>query len=106
MRFSPVFFFNYPATTEIYSLSLHDALQIFELMESADEVGTDATGGNAGLIAPGHSFAWACPRANEWRSEEHTSELQSLRHLVCRLLLEKKNKIRIGECRIPTIDAS
>src|SRR5438309_11264495 len=76
------FFFNNTATTEIYTLSLHDALPI--------------------SACPG----WRCPTAAMWRSrpawpeppaprppprsEEHTSELQSQFHLVCRLLLEKK----------------
>src|SRR5215831_20938412 len=67
------FFFNDTATTEIYTLSLHDALPI-----------SHATG--IGSAARCGIDAWP-PRP---RSEEHTSELQSLRHLVCRLLLEKK----------------
>src|SRR5439155_26947884 len=72
------FFFNDTATTEIYTLSLHDALPIF-----------------------GSAIPRACLRYCGWRamnhcclcrrSEEHTSELQSRGHLVCRLLLEKKN---------------
>src|SRR5690348_17794376 len=67
------FFFNDTATTEIYTLSLHDALPIS---------GTSVRNG-----------ARSCPYAAPcWRSEEHTSELQSPVHLVCRLLLEKKNK--------------
>src|SRR5471030_3540070 len=68
------FFFNDTATTEIYTLSLHDALPISGARCSSAR-------GGAG--------------AHPWesrRSEEHTSELQSLRHLVCRLLLEKKKK--------------
>src|SRR5438045_9758735 len=76
------FFFNDPAPTEIYTLSLHDALPIFDrhlrharLLDDADEL-ADPLG--AALV--------------DGRSEEHTSELQSLRHLVCRLLLEKKKK--------------
>src|ERR1035438_10927529 len=69
------FFFNDTATTEIYTLSLHDALPI-----SDDNVG--ATFGQIGF----HRIELRI------RSEEHTSELQSLRHLVCRLLLEKKKK--------------
>src|SRR5258708_28663903 len=71
------FFFNDTATTEIYTLSLHDALPIlfrplFELVEIPTELHLDSDhrGGS--------------------RSEEHTSELQSPDHLVCRLLLEKK----------------
>src|SRR5688572_32030210 len=80
------FFFNDTATTEIYTLSLHDALPICP--------GWAAT-----------SSSWATPRSSGWwapraspapragcRSEEHTSELQSQSNLVCRLLLEKKKK--------------
>src|SRR5688572_31720852 len=71
------FFFNDTATTEIYTLSLHDALPIC-----------------------GSSRSWGSPRfdrwrareVRRWRSEEHTSELQSQSNLVCRLLLEKKKK--------------
>src|ERR1041385_6354003 len=72
------FFFNDTATTEIYTLSLHDALPI---SPRAEEHG-DASGLHAG--EPGF-------RRGD-RSEEHTSELQSRLHLVCRLLLEKKKK--------------
>src|SRR2546429_2560682 len=80
------FFFNDTATTEIYTLSLHDALPIYhELEQVVDELG--------GLI----SFHCRIPpgiarRCGAQRSEEHTSELQSRLHLVCRLLLEKKKK--------------
>src|SRR6266480_8159990 len=66
------FFFNDTATTEIYTLSLHDALPI----------GTASRSGRA----PGTPV----PRCCRFRSEEHTSELQSHVNLVCRLLLEKK----------------
>src|SRR5438045_6344804 len=69
------FFFNDTATTEIYTLSLHDALPIW-------------TPPPRGWPAP----TCPAPRVPTQRSEEHTSELQSLRHLVCRLLLEKKKK--------------
>src|SRR5690349_21932466 len=89
------FFFNDPATTEIYTLSLHDALPICPAGDRLDDddahdrrarrrrgrgrrAGTDRQPGRPGL--PG------------LRSEEHTSELQSRRDLVCRLLLEKKKK--------------
>src|SRR3989442_11723267 len=69
------FFFNDTATTEIYTLSLHDALPIYHARrpdrEPGDPAGQDGAQG---------------------RSEEHTSELQSRPHLVCRLLLEKKKK--------------
>src|ERR1039458_10848171 len=80
------FFFNDTATTEIYTLSLHDALPISGRPRS---VGTVRPGGTAADRDP--------------RSEEHTSELQSLRHLVCRLLLEKKKtnyewRTRLSRC--------
>src|SRR3989442_4651111 len=70
------FFFNDTATTEIYTLSLHDALPIC-------------------LGQPGHAAGplHAAPAGPLHRSEEHTSELQSRPHLVCRLLLEKKKLI-------------
>src|SRR3954469_26081007 len=68
------FFFNDTATTEIYTLSLHDALPIFAITPRIVAEGTPAA-------------RTECPRR---RSEEHTSELQSRRDLVCRLLLEKK----------------
>src|SRR2546430_17420129 len=87
------FFFNDTATTEIYTLSLHDALPI-------SFVSTYASALNfvCGVIEPG--FTITCPRSmsfrstplNSSRSEEHTSELQSQSNLVCRLLLEKKKK--------------
>src|SRR5207244_12353318 len=83
------FFFNDTATTEIYTLSLHDALPI------------------SGIPRPGRAVPRrrsrrgsqrAAPKA---RSEEHTSELQSPDHLVCRLLLEKKKKkIKIKKKKI------
>src|SRR5256885_10152253 len=75
------FFFNDTATTEIYTLSLHDALPIsISIMSSATRVAstTIKVSGGAYLLA--------------LRSEEHTSELQSPCNLVCRLLLEKKKK--------------
>src|SRR5260370_32757032 len=73
------FFFNDTATTEIYTLSLHDALPIFSTLsgERADAVGLPQV--RAALL----ELAGV-------RSEEHTSELQSHLNLVCRLLLEKK----------------
>src|SRR5690349_23971160 len=87
------FFFNVTATTEIYTLSLHDALPIW--------------GGSSCAAAAWIAGSWAAPCASRWRrcrsrcrSEEHTSELQSRRDLVCRLLLEKKNKtakVRMGK---------
>src|SRR5215216_2269775 len=75
---SLVFFFNDRATTEIYTLSLHDALPI----SSASTI--------AGPKASGWGSRSPEASSKRWRSEEHTSELQSPDHLVCRLLLEKK----------------
>src|SRR5471030_3511276 len=79
------FFFNDTATTEIYTLSLHDALPI----SSRSAPSTRRTGPR-----PPSSQIY------ERRSEEHTSELQSLRHLVCRLLLEKKKHQRLLRVRL------
>src|SRR5438552_12452570 len=72
------FFFNDTAPTEIYTLSLHDALPIFPMAARRRRSTT-----------PGSRRSW---RKRCRRSEEHTSELQSPDHLVCRLLLEKKKK--------------
>src|SRR5688572_32516067 len=79
------FFFNDTATTEIYTLSLHDALPIFTTAHSR----THACLPSTASISPS---SMRIPRSFTWRSEEHTSELQSQSNLVCRLLLEKKNK--------------
>src|SRR5579884_4567387 len=75
LLFSFFFFFNDTATTEIYTLSLHDALPIYDPLP----------GGAAGQRRR-HAIR------QHARSEEHTSELHSRGHLVCRLLLEKKKK--------------
>src|SRR5437899_7433550 len=83
-----------PATTGIYTLSLHDALPIFvpltDLRRRVSVTGVDD-------LLRGHRRPCLHRPRRRWlqargrrRSEEHTSELQSLRHLVCRLLLEKK----------------
>src|SRR3989475_6717519 len=93
------FFFNDTATTEIYTLSLHDALPIYRVRLRL------RLGGGGGLPAdlrgggrPGAPEALATARHRRFRplhharSEEHTSELQSQSNLVCRLLLEKKKK--------------
>src|SRR5476649_3061782 len=71
------FFFNDTATTEIYTLSLHDALPILAAWVKR----------RFGAFAPAQLLAGAK------RSEEHTSELQSHSDIVCRLLLEKKKKL-------------
>src|SRR3712207_8910036 len=91
-----VFFFNDTATTEIYTLSLHDALPISD----------------RGSRRPGTCWCarWRRSRLRAWRegprparrlrfprSEEHTSELQSRQYLVCRLLLEKKKTYNDAE---------
>src|SRR2546425_11428280 len=78
------FFFNDTATTEIYTLSLHDALPIFDMNPILLKPESDQC---AQVIV--HGKVWG---RNQGRSEEHTSELQSLAYLVCRLLLEKKKK--------------
>src|SRR2546430_4332474 len=81
------FFFNDTATTEIYTLSLHDALPIF--LSRLAPLGRDS--------APLSANSQICRRGSHLsrsaRSEEHTSELQSQSNLVCRLLLEKKKNI-------------
>src|SRR5690349_23986456 len=86
------FFFNDTATTEIYTLSLHDALPIFEegerkaysaLIQDYQERHRDGVAKHRRRGDPERPLG---------RSEEHTSELQSRRDLVCRLLLEKKKK--------------
>src|SRR5688572_32550218 len=100
------FFFNHTATTEIYTLSLHDALPIspdiillqetkctcddFPLMEISDLGYNIATFGEKSYNG--------VAILSRFRSEEHTSELQSQSNLVCRLLLEKKNHTHIP-CR-------
>src|SRR5258706_11891617 len=83
IRFYYFFFFNDTATTEIYTLSLHDALPIcFELNRAVDS-----------LLQILNEAPFAQKNDVFGRSEEHTSELQSLTNLVCRLLLEKKNAV-------------
>src|SRR2546427_5681378 len=88
------FFFNDTATTEIYTLSLHDALPICPLQTRIIHIGNDRpeslvlVGKNGRPRVRPTKF---CPiRTKLSRSEEHTSELQSQSNLVCRLLLEKK----------------
>src|SRR5258708_24375631 len=80
------FFFNDTATTEIYTLSLHDALPISK--HSAHHRWPAARG--VPVPRPRHARHHRPQRRRCPRSEEHTSELQSPDHLVCRLLLEKK----------------
>src|SRR3712207_9362942 len=89
------FFFNDTATTEIYTLSLHDALPIFR-PHAPHTVAlwfpppwASEHGHRRGSLRP---WEWTRDPVGRERSEEHTSELQSRQYLVCRLLLEKKKK--------------
>src|SRR3712207_8002858 len=102
------FFFNDTATTEIYTLSLHDALPISAAADLRREEGAQED--RAGR--EGHHLRQRRPvdqagrehaphDQRHGRSEEHTSELQSRQYLVCRLLLEKKNRTGL----VPSISA-
>src|SRR5687768_17871607 len=84
------FFFNDPATTEIYTLSLHDALPIWVLQRRLPRAAGDANNRVILEALPQRLLTGPHP-SGERRSEEHMSELHSRLHLVCRLLLEKKN---------------
>src|SRR2546426_3710025 len=79
------FFFNDTATTEIYTLSLHDALPIWTQPSGASSNPQSASAARKAWYTVRLTFSRS-------RSEEHTSELQSPCNLVCRLLLEKKKK--------------
>src|SRR2546422_9515731 len=81
------FFFNDTATTEIYTLSLHDALPILSFLWDLVRIKSNFWGMALGWKLMS-CLCW--PKGAHQRSEEHTSELQSRLHLVCRLLLEKK----------------
>src|SRR5688572_32877161 len=84
---SVFFFFHDPATTDIYTLSLHDALPIFRPTRSPSPTRPTTSPRSQRSAAPVRT------RRSRWRrSEEHTSELQSQSNLVCRLLLEKKKQ--------------
>src|SRR5438309_5547578 len=105
-----MFFFHDTASSEIYTLSLHDALPIW--LRQRDRQPVQGAGGGCaprdGDLLPGPEAEpvallpearvrlWRLVPA-ERRSEEHTSELQSQFHLVCRLLLEKKKRQEVGE---------
>src|SRR2546422_5125016 len=97
------FFFNDTATTEIYTLSLHDALPISSgrtrKSPRASGIASDA---QVGLLAWSVASRAVAPQPSV-RSEEHTSELQSRLHLVCRLLLEKKKKKKRNAMRLTLI---
>src|SRR5690349_22225110 len=86
-----LFFFNDPAPTELYTLSLHDALPIWPSRARPECPSSRSPAPSSSRC----SSAWArrgCATCSRRRSEEHTSELQSRRELVCRLLLAKKKK--------------
>src|SRR5690242_21882877 len=83
---SQLFYYTDSSTTEIYPLSLHDALPICCRTEEPQDVIARPT---RSALAPMRVGRWR--RSRSGRSEEHTSELQSHVKLVCRLLLEKKN---------------
>src|SRR3712207_8616610 len=87
MVFVLFFFFNDTATTEIYTLSLHDALPI---CSGRGRGPRDQARLRAGALEGPFACGGGAARARDLRSEEHTSELQSRQYLVCRLLLEKK----------------
>src|SRR2546426_1243831 len=90
------FFFNDTATTEIYTLSLHDALPICTPALDQDVLlVTEPGGAGRYVLSPEARRAGGA----EHRSEEHTSELQSPCNLVCRLLLEKKKKCIVTQFR-------
>src|SRR5205823_14504886 len=101
------FFFHASATSELYTLSLHDALPIFggvlgflephlraQQVHRADDAGALLRFRDRRVLLDAHALALGDVEELllAQRSEEHTSELQSLAYLVCRLLLEKKKK--------------
>src|SRR3712207_7865154 len=95
------FFFNDTATTEIYTLSLHDALPIFHMSAKArlcslrrpSEPNTATPSFRVSRVSDCTRVSECTCEASSKRSEEHTSELQSRQYLVCRLLLEKKRHL-------------
>src|SRR5437879_9026866 len=89
----PFSFFPHPATTQIYTLSLHDALPISRRPGHHARPQQTIQGRREGAASGDRTGAEAVPGPRQpRRSEEHTSELQSPMYLVCRLLLEKKKK--------------
>src|SRR3712207_9026136 len=97
-----VFFVNVTATTEIYTLSLHDALPICPPLTMRPAAGMGGCSLRSRTTLYKWAWTWSTPisglpsaQASDFaavtRSEEHTSELQSRQYLVCRLLLEKTN---------------
>src|SRR2546430_8322179 len=101
-KFFFLFFFNDTATTEISTLSLHDALPICSVGMTIRKLWGCVRGGEPGppgLLRRAHAQLLLVA---DQRSEEHTSELQSQSNLVCRLLLEKKKRLRL-RCIKPSI---
>src|SRR5437899_7944231 len=94
-----LFLFLYPAPAELFTLSLHDALPICSTCGALSRA-TATTVTYTGPVAIPNPASVTLTATS--RSEEHTSELQSLRHLVCRLLLEKKK--RKAQARLPSRD--
>src|SRR2546421_820814 len=109
--FFVLFFFNDTATTEIYTLSLHDALPISFGIGPAHGSRRSINQCVALPIVASAATRWAECGGPLLRSEEHTSELQSRSDLVCRLLLEKKKKtvsnhiLAVNESRTPSVSA-
>src|SRR3712207_8552434 len=103
------FFFKDTATTEIYTLSLHDALPICYHQEVAANrpahdsqvLASPHACWSTSLVMVAPEMGWTTERCSSptERSEEHTSELQSRQYLVCRLLLEKKKENEINRSR-------
>src|SRR5436190_17322603 len=97
--FLSIFFFNNTTTTEIYTLSLHDALPISGGRRRLPECWRASKPGSPRrrhclAVAPAQAYRHSATAVACLRSEEHTSELQSHSDLVCRLLLEKKKNDR------------
>src|SRR3712207_7886495 len=103
MRRVCFFFFNDTATTEIYTLSLHDALPIFPFIPGRSLASSTSPTPRFRGTNSGSERCGDIPKAR--RSEEHTSELQSRQYLVCRLLLEKtkNNQSTPERLRIPAL---
>src|SRR5690348_17959441 len=101
-----IFLFHAPATTEIYTLSLHDALPIYPSIISTTGIIEAPAKPRAYYLIMQHSISQGLNLdtlkdkfRGKFRSEEHTSELQSPVHLVCRLLLEKKKQNTLEHIR-------
>src|SRR5438876_5477750 len=94
---SSFFFISDSATTQIYTLSLHDALPICSHQLLTQQLLGERILPQASLIQKHGTDAGDKGREHPGRSEEHTSELQSPVHLVCRLLLEKKKKSNMSQ---------